>query len=195
MKIEMFRDIIAFAMYKRKVDKFELVGAILAIIGIGFLSLKLSTEVNIGDLLTLACAFGFAFQIFYTARYVKDEDPILLTIVQMVVAAILAWVVVIFKGDTNFSFETEAVTSLLYLGVFSTTLAYCLQTLAQKYTNEVKTAIILSTESFWGMLFSIIILSEVLTIRMAIGAIIILCAITISETKLSFLRNKRMTRE
>ena len=52
-------------------------GAILALAGVAVLSLKLSSEINIGDLLTLCCAVGFAFHIFYTAKFVKDEDPVL----------------------------------------------------------------------------------------------------------------------
>lgn len=181
---------IAYFAYKRKIDKFELTGAILAIIGIAFLSLQFSTDINVGDILTLACAVAFAYQIFYTAKYVKDEDPITLTIVQMFFAAVFAWMVVLFKGEMSFSFETEAVSSILYLAIFSTTLAFLFQTIAQKFTNETKAAIILSTESFWGMVFSVILLSEVLTTRMIIGAILILCAIMIAETKLTFLKKK-----
>ncbi|SOC40771.1 DMT family transporter [Ureibacillus acetophenoni] len=181
---------IAFFAYRRKIDKFELTGAFLAIIGIAFLSLQFTTEVNIGDLLTLACAFAFAYQIFYTAKFVKDEDPILLTVIQMGVAAVLGWIAVILNGEMSFSFETEGILSVLYLGIFSTTLAYCFQTIAQKYTSETKAAIILSTEAFWGMVFSIILLSEIITTRMIIGAILILIAILISETKLSFFKKK-----
>lgn len=183
---------IALCMYKRKIDKYEWVGAFFAIVGIGFLSLQFTSTINIGDLLTLGCAFGFAFQIFYTTKYVQDEDPILLTIVQLGVAAVLGWVVVLLKGHTNFSMELEGVLSILYLAIFSTTIAYLFQTIAQKFTNETKTAIILSTEAFWGMVFSVIILHEVLTLRMIIGAIFILSAIIISETKLSFLKRKEV---
>jgi drug/metabolite transporter (DMT)-like permease len=179
---------IAFVMYKRKIDRYELVGAILAMIGVGILSLKLSTDINIGDLLTLGCAFGFAFHIFYTAKYVKDSDPVSLTLIQMLTAAIIGSVVVVFKGETSVHVETEGLFSLLYLGVFSTTIAYLLQTVAQKMITETKAAIILSTESFWGMVFSVAILDEVMTIKMIVGAIMILCAIIISETKLPFLK-------
>lgn len=183
---------IAFFMDKRKVNKYEFIGAFLAIIGIAFLSLQLTAEVNIGDLLTLACAFGFAYQIYYTSKYVKDEDPILLTIVQMGVAAFLAWIFVFAKGELNFSLEFEGILSVIYLGVFSTTLAYCFQTVAQKFTSETRAAIILSTESFFGMVFSVILLSELLTVRMMVGAVFILTAIILSETKLSFLKKSRI---
>ncbi|WP_391203487.1 DMT family transporter [Psychrobacillus sp. L4] len=183
---------IGLFLYKRKIDMFELIGAVLAIIGIAVLSLKFSSEINIGDLLTLCCAIGFAFHIFYTSKFVKNEDPVALTIVQMIVAGIVGCVVVLFRGESSFSLETEGIMNLLYLGVFSTTIAFLMQTVAQKYTSETKAAIILSTESFWGMAFSIVILSEVMTFKMTIGAILILFAIIISETKFGFLKKKSM---
>ncbi|WP_077619602.1 DMT family transporter [Bacillus sinesaloumensis] len=182
---------IAFFIYKRKMNMYEWIGALLAITGIGVLSLRFSGDVNIGDLLTLLCAVGFAFHIFYTAQFVKDEDPVLLTIIQMSVATILGFLVVIFKGETTFSMDIEGVSNVLYLGVFSTTIAFLLQTVAQKYTTETNAAIILSTEALWGTVFSVILLSEVLTIKMIIGAILILCAIIISETKLKFLKSRK----
>lgn len=181
---------IGFFIYKKKIDVFELVGAVMAIVGVAVLSLKLSSEINLGDFLTLCCAVGFAFHIFYTARFVKDEDPILLTIIQMMTAAVIGCVTIVFRGEATFSMETEGVMTLLYLAVFSTTIAFLLQTMAQKFITETKAAIILSTESFWGMAFSVVILSEVLTMKMGIGAVLILGAIIVSETKFNFLTRK-----
>ncbi|KAA0948555.1 DMT family transporter [Sporosarcina sp. ANT_H38] len=183
---------IGFLLYKRKIDMFELVGAVTALVGVAVLSLQLSSEINIGDLLTLGCAVGFAFHIFYTAKFVKDEDPVLITIVQLVIAAVMAWIVVLFRGETTFTVESEGLLPLVYLGVFSTTIAYLMQTVAQKFITETKAAIILSTEAFWGTAFSVMILSEVMTTKMIIGAILILVAIIISETKFSFLKRKRV---
>jgi drug/metabolite transporter (DMT)-like permease len=183
---------IAFVIYKRKIDVYELMGAILAMVGVGILSLKLSAEINIGDLLTLGCAFGFAFHIFFTAKYVKDSDPVTLTLIQMLTAAIIGIIVVLFRGETSFVIEKEGMFSLLYLGIFSTTIAYLLQTVAQKMITETKAAIILSTESFWGMVFSVAILDETMTIKMVIGAILILTAIIISETKIPFLKKNKL---
>lgn len=182
---------IGFILYKKKIDKFELLGAVLSIIGVGVMSLQLSGDINIGDLLTLLCAVGFALQIFFTSLFVQDEDPVLLTLIQMLTAAILGITVMFILGDYTFSFQIKSSFSVIYLGVFSTTIAYLLQTIAQRFTNATKTAIILSTESVWGMLFSIILIKEQITSRMLIGAIIILTAILISETKLSFLTREK----
>ncbi len=185
---------IGFLFYKRKIDGFELLGAMLALSGVAAISLQFSTKINVGDLLTLCCAIAFAFHIFYTAKFVKDEDPVLLTLIQMSTAALIGLFVIIFKGETTLSTNTEGITMLLYLAIFSTTIAFLLQTIAQKYISETKAAIILSTEAFWGMVFSIIILNEVLTFKMMIGAILILSAILLSETKLTFLKKTKIGR-
>lgn len=177
---------IGLVLYRRKLDMFEVMGAFLAMIGVAILSLQWSTDINMGDFLSLCCAIGFAFHIFYTSQFVKQEDPIILTIVQMATAAVIGFIVVLAKGEIAFSMQPEGITSLLYLGIFSTTIAFLLQTVSQKFISETKAAIILSTESLWGMVFSVIILSEVLTLKMGIGAVLILAAIILSETKLNF---------
>lgn len=184
---------IAFFIYKKKIDSYELFGAITALVGVGIISLKLSSEINIGDLLTLACAFAFAFHIFYISKFVKEEDPAHLAFLQLMTAAIIGAIVVLLKGDTQIVYQMESagVLSLLYLGVFSTTVAYLLQTFAQKSVTETTTAIILSMESVWGMVFSALILKEVITLKMLIGATLIIAAIIVSDTKLSFLKKKK----
>ena len=56
-----------------------------------------------------------------------------------------------------------------------------LQTACQKYIDETKAAIILSMESVFGTIFSILILHEVVTVRMVIGCAVILAAVIISN--------------
>lgn len=181
---------IGFILYKKRLDKFELLGAILAITGIGFLSLQLSASINLGDFLTLLCAVAFAFHIFYTAKFVKDEDPILLTVIQMMTAAVVGFIAITFRGEIRMPFESEGMLMMIYLGIFSTAIAFLLQTAAQKYITETKAAIILSTESLWGTIFSIAIIGEVVTGRMLVGGTFIILAILISETKFKLIRRK-----
>ncbi|PIC88379.1 EamA family transporter [Sporosarcina sp. P21c] len=186
--------LIAFILYKRKLDTFEWFGAVLALIGVAVLSLQWSTTINIGDVLTLGCAVMFAFHILYTARFVRTEDAILLTLLQMVVAAGISSVTVIGMGETSFSMEPKGVSSVLYLAVFSTTLAFLMQTVGQKHLSETKAAIILSTESVWGMIFSVALAYELLTFRMFLGALIIFIAILLSEVR-PLLLKKRIPRQ
>ena len=180
--------LIAYLVYKRKVDRYETVGAIITLIGIGFLSLQGSMTINIGDALSLACAVAFAFDIFYTNHFVKKEDALSLTIVQFITASFISVIAVFIQGDIPTTFEKEALYSIIYLAVFSTTIAYVCQNIAFQYTTATKGAIILSLESFFGMLLSVLFLHEVLTGRMIIGAALIMVAILITELKPSFHR-------
>lgn len=187
--------IIAYLIYKRKIDRYEIVGSIVAIIGISFLSLQGSMTINIGDVFSLACAVAFAFDIFYTNLFVKKEDAISLTIVQFITASSISVAVVFFQGDIPTAIEKEAAYSLVYLAVFSTAIAYLFQNMAHQYTTATKAAIILSTESVFGMLLSVFFLHEVLTGRMVTGAALIIVAILLAEVKPKFrkliLRNVR----
>src|SRR5699024_9119617 len=71
--------LIAFLFYRKKLNTSEVIGAVLALAGIGFMSLQISGTINFGDFLTFLCAIGFAFHIVFTAIFVKGEDPIQLT--------------------------------------------------------------------------------------------------------------------
>ncbi|TQR28505.1 DMT family transporter [Lysinibacillus sphaericus] len=175
--------LIAFAVYKRRIDGYEMIGSIIAIVGIGFLSLQGSLTMNIGDALSLACAVAFAFDIFCTNLFVQKEDAIALTIIQFITASFLGVLVVVSQGDIPTTLEKEAIYSIVYLAIFSTTLAYLFQNIANQYTSATKAAIILSTESFFGMVLSVIFLHEVLTGQMVVGAVLILLAILIAEVK------------
>src|SRR5690625_4203006 len=184
--------LLGFLIYKKRLNRFEVIGSVLAITGVGTMSLQLTGVINIGDLLTLFCAFAFALHIIYTATYVKDEDPILLTLIQLLTAAVIGMVVLLLKSEMAMPLSGQALLPVIYLGIFSTTIAYLLQTIAQKNVAETKAAIILSTEAFWGMLFSVVLLGELITLRMAIGAGLILLAIFVTETKLSFITRRQL---
>src|SRR5699024_9495601 len=124
--------IIAYFIYKRRIDKYEVIGSVLALIGIGFLSLQGTMTINIGDALSLACAVGFAFDIFYTNLFVQKEDAISLTIVQFMTASLIGVIVLFFQNDIPMTMEKEALYSLIYLAIFSTTIAYLSQNIAIK---------------------------------------------------------------
>src|SRR5690606_27903839 len=127
--------LIAYFIYKKRIDRHEMIGSILTIVGIGFLSLQGSLTINIGDALTLLCAVAFAFDIFYTNVFVQKEDALSLTIVQFIAATFLSVVSMVVMGQVPVTMEKEAIYSIVYLAVFSTTLAYVFQNLGHKYTN------------------------------------------------------------
>jgi len=183
--------IIAYVIYKRKFDGFEMLAAILAVVGIGFLSLQGSMTINVGDFLSLVSAIGFAFDIFYTNMFVKTEDALALTIVQFFTASVLSITAVILLGEVPTVISTEGISAILYLGILCTTVAYVCQNIGMQYADSTKSALILSTEALFGTIFSVIMLHEILTVRMIIGGILILVAIIVAEIKPTFKPQKR----
>lgn len=172
---------IAYVISQKKVGIKGVVGAIMAVAGVGVLSLDKNLTLSFGDGLTLMCAVGFAFQIFFTSIYVKKCRATVLNFVQMTTAFVLSVVFMIAFGEVNFNVTMEGWGSVLYLGIVSTTICYLLQTACQEHVDETKAAIILSMESVFGTLFSIVILGEHITPKMVFGCVLILAAVTISN--------------
>ncbi len=172
---------IAFVILKKKIGAKGIIGAVMSVLGVGLLSLNGNFTVSLGDGLTLLCAVGFAFQIFFTSEFVKKYPASVLNTVQMFTAFVLSAISLMIFGENDFQVTTQGWLSVLYLGVVSTTICYLLQTACQKYIDETKAAIILSMESVFGTIFSIMILHEVVTVRMVIGCAVILAAVIISN--------------
>ncbi|MBY0122802.1 DMT family transporter [Bacillus sp. S/N-304-OC-R1] len=175
--------IISYVIYKRRIDRFEGIAAIIAVAGIGLLSLQDSLSVNIGDLFSILCAIGFAFDIFYTNVFVKKEDALALTIVQFFAASIFSWAGVLILGEVPTSASTEGILTIVYLAVFCTLIAYVCQNIGMQYANPTKSAIILSTESLFGTIASVIVLNEILSGKMILGCFLIFIAIIVAEVK------------
>ena len=182
--------LIAYVIYKRRFDRYEITAALMAVIGIGFLSLNDSFTINIGDLLSILCAFAFAFDIFYTNVFVKKEDALALTIVQFITASALSIIGMVILGEVPTSIAPEGIYVIVYLAIFCTFVAYVCQNVGMQYANPTKSAIILSLESLFGTLFSVWLLSEILTDRMIVGCVLILCAVLFAEVKPGFSRRK-----
>lgn len=176
---------------KRRPDLYNFSAAFLCLTGIGLVSFDGSFSMRFGDAMTLVSALFFAAHIVAGARFGGKSDPILLTILQFGTAAVCSWVL----GFTTETFPKEiplnAVLGLLYLAVFATTLALLLQNVGLKYADPTSGAILLSLESVFGVLFSMLFYQERLTLRLGAGFLLIFVAVILSETKLSFLRKKR----
>ena len=183
---------IGFILYRRKLDKIGIIGSFMALLGIGVLSLEPDLSVNFGDFLTFLCAIGFAFHIFFTGEFSSKYNSYVLTVTQFSVSFILSFSLQIITGQMQLQSSPVGFMGALYLGLFSTAIAFLIQTICQSKVDQTKSAIILSTESVFGTIMSVIIFHEILTFRMILGCIIIFMSIIISETKLSFLKKKSL---
>lgn len=140
----------------------------------------------VGDALTLVCAVFFALHIAYLGQVVRDENPNIINLIQLGTAALLstAMLPVAGVGDLSGVNWTSGVLAIVYLGAFSTCLCYFLQTTAQKYTAASKASILLSTEGFFGAVFSVALGMEPLTLPLVVGGLIIMLSVALLEAKL-----------
>ncbi len=176
---------------KKKPDVFHVIAAFISIIGIGLVSLSGEFTIRMGDAFTLAGGFVYAAHLVSVAKFGRDKDPILLTIVQFFYAAIFSWIIALLFEDFPTTWNSNSVSGLLYLAVFATAVALLLQNVGQKYSKPAPAAIILSMESVFGVLFSVVFYHEQITVKIFFGFLFIFIAVIISETKLSFLFKKR----
>lgn len=177
---------LAWILHKGRPDRYCVTAAIIAIVGIGLLTLDGDYSVNIGDMLTLACGVLFAFQIIFIDQYTETDDPVLIAILQLVFAAAYSWIVALIAGG-EFPLEavqkSEVIISMLYLGLLSTMVAFLLQNVCQKYLRPATASLLMSTESVFGVLCSVVFLGELMSSKMVIGCVLIFGAIVLNETK------------
>lgn len=173
----------AFCFFRERLRPANLIAAGMMVAGIGLLSLDSeSGGLNIGDLLTIICGVLFAAHIIAVERCQKKTDPYALIVLQFAFCTLFSLAyALLFERNLPLSFTAGSVGGLLYLAIFSTTLAMSMQNIGQSMAPASHASILLSLESVFGVLFSCLLLGEVVTSKMAAGFVIIFVAVLTSE--------------
>jgi len=177
-----------WAYKKRRPGKHNLIAAFLCLIGVGLISLNGSMNINIGDILTIICGVFYAIHIIIIDEQAEGKSIALLTAIQFAVAAVLTWIPALIFEPAIENIPSGAVFSILFLGIVCTGICFLLQTYGQKNTPVSQAAILLTLESVFGTIASIIFYKEPMSIRLVLGFAAMFIAVLISETKLSFLK-------
>ena len=174
---------------KRRPENKSFAAAIIAVIGLGLLTLDGDRGVNQGDILTLFGGLCFAFHMIFIDKYTEKHDPIFLTIIQIAFVGAVNWLLVpVLDGVEAYNFhallDRDMILGLLFLALFCTTIAFSLQNIGQKYLSANTSSLLLSTESVFGAIFSVIFLKEVLSGKMILGCVLMFAAVVLSEIQL-----------
>ena len=179
---------LSWIINKTKLDRYAIVGAILATIGLAFLTMEKGAIFNLWDLVAGCCSFFFAAHMIAIEKYSGDSDPILLTIIQFITTAVLFIILTGVKEGYNFTVLPEIKWTLGYLVIISTIIPFAIQNIVQRYISSTSTALILTLQSAFGSIFAVYYLDERMTKQMIIGCLLIFIAIVFQETKLKFLK-------
>ncbi|WML34219.1 DMT family transporter [Clostridium sp. OS1-26] len=179
---------LAWAINKRVPDNYEIIGAFIATIGIGLLTLDGSLNINKGDVISIFCSISFACHMMAIEYFKEDSDPIISTIIQFAVTALLFVILTGIFESYTINVTPKMSKSIAYLIIATTVIPFLVQNIAQKYISSTSTALIFTLESSFGGIFAVFLLNETMTLRMIVGSVVIFIGIIIEETKLNFFK-------
>ena len=169
----------------------NLFAAVICFIGMGLVSVQEHFSVNIGDLITIGCGLFYGLHIVATSSAAEARDPALLSFVQFLVAAVICWARAPLTSPFPQSVPGETWLGVAYLCVMCTGVCFLLQTIGQKYTPPSEVAIILTLESVFGAILSVLFYHERLTAQVVCGFMLIFLAVLISEAPITARRKRK----
>ena len=159
----------------------QVLGAIVATVGLGVLSLQGDLTVSWGDGLTLLGALFYALHILTTGFFAPRVPPATLAVTQMAASALFVSVITPFVTEVTFDLPWEVWAAVVWTAVSGTIYAFFLQSWAQRRTTSTHTAVLLCLESVFSAVFGIIFGMDTVTWRLVTGATLIFSGIVIIE--------------
>lgn len=160
--------IFSYFIEKEKPNIFQISGFFIAMLGEYFLSGGIH-NFNFGDFLTFICAILYALHVVLVTHYSKKTEEKHLLTSQFLTVAIINSLLGI-TSSWNVSINVLCVA--IFTAVFATIYALIAQTKYQKIVGSNTSALIFVGEPLFATIFSILILSEVLTKFQIIGVIL-----------------------
>jgi drug/metabolite transporter (DMT)-like permease len=123
----------------------------------------------------------FAGQIVALGRVARKHPVLPLLLLQLVTTGAMAALAGPLVEDQRFSGSPRLWLALLYLAVFTTLLAFGVQTWAQRILAPVRVALISALEPVFAALWAALLIGERLTGRELIGGALIVLGVAVGE--------------
>jgi drug/metabolite transporter (DMT)-like permease len=163
-------------------------GALLAFTGVVLLTTPAGVafaqqfaSINVGDLLSLGCALGFALHVISLAHTSSRIDLAQLATLQIGFCAVYMAVMLPLERHTYLHLTPRLIIALLVASVLATAVAFTIQSWAQQFLPATHTALILALEPVFAGITSYLVLGERLHARAAWGVALILAGIALTE--------------
>lgn len=168
---------------KQKTHTATWIGAMTAVIGLYFLSINESFNIEFGDLLEIIGSFFWAAHILLIDKFVKNVNAIKLSSIQFAACSFLSFIVAIRYESIIFGEILNAAIPILYGGLMSVGVAYTLQAIAQKHAKPAHAAIALSMEAVFAAIGGILILKETMSTRGYLGCALMFAGMMIAQSE------------
>lgn len=142
------------------------------------------TSIGRGEAWTLLCAVLFALQILAVDRFAPGTDIFAFSCVQQFTGMIFAMPFLMLASERahyNMADISAAVWPVLFIGIFSSGIAYTCQNIGQTRCPPMLAAVIMTLESAIGALAGYVILGDAFTPRQMAGAGIMFATAILSQ--------------
>ena len=160
----------------------EVIGVSTATIGLAILSLNANLYIGFGDVLVFISALFFAVSIILISRYSIQQDPIVLSILQIAVTGILGLILGFFTEPIPPAgvFNSTILFLVLYAVLFGSAVNTIVQNVAQSIISPTAAALILVLEPVFSGIFAFFLLHEPLGIKELTGSALIITGMLIT---------------
>jgi len=145
-------------------------------------------KINRGDVLTLGCAIVFAFHILLVGRWANRAEPMSMTFVQIVGAALCSLPFALSIDGASYAHPWRYYLAVVYLSIFCSAFALSVQIRAQRQVPPSRAALIFSLEPVFAALASLIFYGENLLAREWLGGFLVVVGVIVGEA--TVLRSK-----
>jgi drug/metabolite transporter (DMT)-like permease len=139
------------------------------------------TSINLGDVLTLGCAIGFAFHCLALSHVSPRIGFQPLALLQVGFCALFMALSLPLIEHPHITWTPRVIMALGIAAVFATAVAFSIQSWAQSVLPPTHTALLLTLEPVFAWITSFLLMGERLGVRPASGALLILAGIALTE--------------
>lgn len=171
---------VSWMMLKKRPGIKAFAAGLLALVGIGLISLSGSLGVELGDGLTLLFALLYSFIIVVTGLSAKRVNPLAMSFYQYLTSGVLSIGATLLFEERATVFPLVGIGALFYLLFINTVVAYTLQNVAQRFTSDTHAAVLVSTESVFGYFCGVVLYGDPFTPRVLLGGMVVFSAVLLS---------------
>lgn len=166
---------------KKKAPRSIWLGIVLAVAGLYCLCITEEFTIATGDFYILLCAFCFAGHILVIDYFTQKVDGVEMSCVQFLVAAVLSAVGMLVWESPTWEAVRLCAGAILFVGVFSSGVAYTLQIVAQKGSNPTVVSLLLSLESVFATIAGAVAFGNQMSGREYLGCVLMLAAVVLAQ--------------
>ena len=175
----------AAVIYRTAPKRKTMLCALLAVVGVGFLSItqRSSTNGGLGIVLMILAAATYAVCIMVTEKVSQDADPLTIGMIQLGTMGVLSFAASVLSGNFALPQGGQQWTMMLLLVLLCSCFGFAFQPLGQKYLSAEEAAVLTVVNPLTASIMGVVIAGEGLSFAKILGCVLILTALVVYNLK------------